>query len=96
MSKQITIEEVRHMANLSRLVLSDEEEKLFTSQLGQIVEHMNVLNGVPTEGIEPLYTPIQIIGSAREDAPVDMRDRSQILANAPDTDGICFIVPKIV
>lgn len=96
MSKEISIDEVRHMARLSRLVLGEEEEKLLAVQLGSIIGHMNVLNIVPTDGIEPLYSPARHPAFTREDESVNMRSRKEILANAPETDGESFIVPRIV
>lgn len=96
MSKEISIEEVRHMAKLSRLVLGEEEEKLLAVQLGGIIGHMNVLNSVPTDGIEPLYSPAQHQALTRADESVNTRSSKEILANAPETDGESFIVPRIV
>lgn len=96
MSKEISIDEVRHMAQLSRLVLKEEEEKLLAVQLGSIIQHMNVLNSVPTDGVEPLYSPAQHKALTREDTATNTRTHKDILANAPETDGESFIVPRIV
>ncbi len=96
MAKDITLAEVRHMAMLSRLLISDDEEKLFSHQFSDILAHMEVLNEVDTGRMEPLYSPSQHPGFNREDFAVDMRTRSEILANAPETDGECFIVPRII
>lgn len=96
MKNKVTLTEVRHMASLSRLALSSSEEELFCSQLGAILGHMQILNSVPTEGVEPLYTPANEEAPGRLDESINIRDRSEILANAPETDGECFIVPRIV
>lgn len=96
MPKEITVADVRHMAKLSRLLINADEEKLFAAQFGQIVAHMDVLNSVPTDGVEPLYTPVHEPSLTREDEAVNIRTRSEILANAPETDGQCFVVPRIV
>lgn len=96
MSEDISIAEVRHMAQLSRLIIDANEEKLFAHQFGQIIGHMNVLNQVNTEGIEPLYSPCQYVAPTREDETYELRTRQEILSNAPETDGEHFLVPRIV
>lgn len=96
MSEKISRSEVRHMALLSRLDINEEEEILFCRQFGAILDHMNILATVDTENIEPLYNPLHDLGMTRLDIANDLRTRSEILSNAPETDGECFIVPKIV
>lgn len=96
MSKEITVADVRHMAKLSRLAVTETEEQVFARQFAQIIEHINVLNKVDTTGIEPLYSPVVTDSSPRRDNACNMRTREEILANAPETDGQCFIVPRIV
>lgn len=96
MAKEVSSAEVRHMAELSRLIISEEEEKLFRRQFGDILGHVDVLSGIDTKGVEPLYSPVQHSGLTREDFERDIRTRTEILANAPETDGECFIVPRIV
>ena len=77
----ISREEVAHMAALSRLRVSDEEQKLFARQFGDILGYMDVL-AQAAEG--------------REDRAVNRRSREEVLANAPEADGEYFIVPRIV
>lgn len=96
MTADLSIETVRHMAKLSRLIIDEGEEKLFAHQFGQIVGHMNVLNQVDTTGIEPLYNPCQHAGATRADEACNLRTCQEMLANAPETDGACFLVPRIV
>lgn len=94
--KAVKPEEVRHMAKLSRLVINTEEEKLFGRQFGQILGHMAVLQSVNTDNVEPLYSPLSEVASTRPDIAENIRNREQILSNAPETDGETFIVPRIV
>ena len=96
MEKEISIDEVKHMALLSRLSITDEEEKVFARQFSQIINHMSVLEKISTDGIEPLYSPLDQRELTREDIAANLRTRQQILANAPETDGQYFIVPRIV
>lgn len=84
------------MAALSRLIISADEENLFCRQFGEILGHVDILSGLDTNGIEPLYSPVQHPGFTREDYARDIRTRDDILANAPETDGESFIVPRII
>lgn len=89
-------EEVRHMAKLSRLVVSEGEVALFCQQFSEILSYMDLLATANTEGLEPLYTPAEQPEWQRNDDAENLRSQKEILANAPQTDGENFIVPKIV
>ena len=78
----ISREEVAHMAALSRLRVSDEEQKLFARQFGDILGYMDVLAQVNTENVDPLYSPVQHAAEGREDRAVNRRSREEVLANA--------------
>lgn len=94
--KKVESRDVHHMAQLSRLVIRPEEEQVFARQFGEILGHMAILASVDTENVEPLYIPISQPSRPRADEARDLRKRSEILANAPETDGDSFIVPRIV
>ncbi len=95
-NKTISPEEVAHMAALSRLSVSEEEQALFARQFGDILGYMDVLARVDTENVEPLYSPAQHTAPGREDQAANRRTRREVLANAPEQDGEYFIVPRIV
>ena len=95
-NKTISLEEVAHMATLSRLSVSEEEQTLFARQMGDILAYMDVLARVDTKDVEPLYSPAQHPGPQREDVSARRRERSEVLSNAPEADGEYFIVPRIV
>ena len=95
-NKTINLDEVSHMASLSRLSVSEEEQTLFARQMGDILAYMDVLARVDTSDVEPLYSPAQHPGPLREDVSARRRERSEVLANAPEADGEYFIVPRIV
>ena len=95
-NKTISLEEVAHMATLSRLSVSEEEQTLFARQMGDILAYMDVLAQVDTSDREPLYSPAQHPGPLREDVAARRRERTEVLANAPEADGEYFMVPRIV
>lgn len=92
----ISREEVTHMAALSRLHVSAEEQELFARQFGDILGYMDVLAQVDTRTVEPLYSPVQHTARGREDEAVNRRSREEVLGNAPEADGEYFMVPRIV
>ena len=94
--KTISQDDVAHMATLSRLSVSPEEQALFARQFGDILSYMDVLAQVDTSGVEPLYSPVQHISVPREDVSQNRRSREAVLANAPEGDGAYFVVPRIV
>lgn len=94
--KKISPEDVAHMAALSRLSVSREEQALFARQFGDILRYMDVLAQVDTENVKPLYSPAQHASAGREDQAANRRTRQEVLANAPEQDGEYFIVPRIV
>lgn len=94
--KEVSYEEVRHMASLSRLEINTEEERRFARQFAQILGHMEILKGVDTTDIEPMYNVLDLRESTREDKAINLRSHQEILSNAPETDGEYFLVPRIV
>ena len=93
---KVSPEEVRRMASLSRLKVDDEELKLFCRQFSQILDHMDILAAVDTQGVEPCYSPIFHTAALRDDKVNNRRSRGEVLSNAPETDGQYFIVPRII
>ncbi|HJA79752.1 Asp-tRNA(Asn)/Glu-tRNA(Gln) amidotransferase subunit GatC [uncultured Desulfovibrio sp.] len=94
--KTISQEDVAHMATLSRLDVTPDEQALFARQFGDILAYMDVLAQVDTSDIAPLYSPVQHDGIPRPDEAQRRRRREDILANAPHGDGEYFVVPRIV
>jgi aspartyl-tRNA(Asn)/glutamyl-tRNA(Gln) amidotransferase subunit C len=94
--KKIDIEQVRQVAKLSRLDLSEAEISQFTGQLSAILEYVEKLNQLDTSGVEPLAHCLPIRNSLREDKIKQSLGTEKTLANAPDKDEQFFIVPKIL
>jgi aspartyl-tRNA(Asn)/glutamyl-tRNA(Gln) amidotransferase subunit C len=94
--KKIDIEQVRQVAKLSRLDLSETEISQFTGQLSAILEYVEKLNQLDTSKVEPLAHCLPIRNSLREDEIKQSLGTEKTLANAPDKDEHFFIVPKIL
>ncbi|MBP8646263.1 MAG: Asp-tRNA(Asn)/Glu-tRNA(Gln) amidotransferase subunit GatC [Syntrophobacteraceae bacterium] len=96
MKEKISREKVRHVADLARLELSEQEELRMTEQMNRILGYMDQLNELNTEKIPPTTHAIQLQNVFREDEVQDSLPREQALANAPQTDGVNFIVPRVI
>ncbi len=96
MLEKITREEVRHVAMLARLDLTETEELRMTDQLNQILSYMEKLNELDTAEIPATTHAIQLQNVFRPDKVVDSLQREKTLMNAPETDGASFVVPKVI
>ena len=96
MAQQIDASEVRHIAHLARLKLTDEEIARFTEQLGSILDYMRKLNEADTTHVEPTAHPLPVCNVFREDEPAAPMGVAKALANAPDKVGTYFKVPKVL
>jgi aspartyl-tRNA(Asn)/glutamyl-tRNA(Gln) amidotransferase subunit C len=93
---KITKDEVLHVAKLARLNLSDSSVDKFSDQIGTILEYIDMLRQVNTEGIKPMSHAIFLSNAFREDERKEHLDRDSALANAPEKEDGGFIVPKVV
>jgi len=88
--------DVRYVANLARLELSDEEVATFQPQLEAILRHVDAISGLNIDGIEPTAHPAPVFGRMRDDAPHGSLPSSAVLQNAPDQAQGQIRVPKVV
>jgi len=88
--------DVAEVAKLARLNLSDEETRLFQSQLGQVLEHVDKLREVDVSNVEVTAHAIPVFNVFREDEPRDWFSAEEALSNAPQKANGLFIVTKVV
>jgi len=79
----LSAEEVRHIALLARLGLSEEEVEKFRTQLSNILENMEILKGVDTADLPPTAQTIALSNVYRADEPEPSLPVKDVLANAP-------------
>jgi aspartyl-tRNA(Asn)/glutamyl-tRNA(Gln) amidotransferase subunit C len=92
----VSIEQVRHIAGLARIAMSDEEIARLAPELNNILGWIEQLSEVDTDGVEPLATVVDQKMRLREDAVTDGDCREDILANAPAPQHGFFGVPKVI
>ena len=96
MAEKIDRTEVKKVAKLSRLQLSDAEIDEFTGQLGAMLEYVEKMNQLDTENVEPLAHCLPISNVFRQDVIRESLGTEKTLANAQQKDGDFFKVPKIL
>ena len=92
----VTNEQVRHIARLARIAMSDDELERLVPELNNILGWVEQLGEVDTDGVEPLTAVIEQKLRLREDAVTDGDCRDEVLANAPEAQHGFFAVPKVI
>ena len=92
----VSNEQVRHIAKLARIAMSDEEIERLVPELNNILGWVEQLGEVDTAGVEPLTAVIDQKLRLRDDVVTDGNIRDEILANAPDAQHGFFAVPKVI
>ena len=96
MAAHITADDVRHVARLARLTLTEEEVELYTGQLAAVLDHAEDVEALDTAGVPPTAHPLHLANVLREDDPVPGADREEVLASAPRAEDGRFRVPPIL
>ena len=84
---RITTEEVRHLALLARIAMTEEEMERMRDQMSIILEQFEVLKQVDTEGVEPTGHSADVESVMRDDEVAPSRPLEDVLANAPQREG---------
>lgn len=93
---KISKQEVLHVAHLARLELDPEAIEKMAEQIGTILEYINSLKQVDTEGVPPTSHAIALTNAFREDRFGEHLAPERSLANAPEAEEGAFIVPKVI
>lgn len=88
--------EVRHVAMLARLALTDEQVETLRGELNSILGHIDAIQQLDLEGVEPTAHAIPVVNSTRPDVPRQGLSREQALLNAPESEDGAFLIPRIV
>ena len=88
--------DVKKVASLARLSITDEEVELMTEQLGQVLTYIEQLGEVDTEGVEPMAHAIEQVNVLADDVAEQCFPREHMLQNAPVRDEECYRVPPVL
>ncbi|HSY36329.1 MAG TPA: Asp-tRNA(Asn)/Glu-tRNA(Gln) amidotransferase subunit GatC [Acidobacteriaceae bacterium] len=100
----VSVEDVRHVADLANLELTAEELPRMARDLNAVLGYIAQMNELDTSSVEPMAQVGEALGlkvakageTLRADVVKDSVDRGAVMAEAPETDGRFFKVPKVI
>lgn len=92
----ISKEQVKHVAHLARLSVTDEEATMFEEQLSSIITYAELLNEVDTTDVQPTTHVLELTNVMRKDEATKGLTKEEILKNAPSRQDGQFKVPSIL
>ena len=92
----ISADDVRKVAKLARLDLPEDKIATYTGQLERILDYVDHLQAVDTDGVPATTRAVEVVNVTREDTVVATEVREQLLNEAPLREGDFFRVPKIL
>ena len=95
-STQFSSDQVRHLASLVRIELTDSEVEEFRSELAGILSHIDALAEIDTSGVPPTNNGADLLNVQDDDASRPSMAREQILANAPQREDDYFRVHAVL
>jgi aspartyl-tRNA(Asn)/glutamyl-tRNA(Gln) amidotransferase subunit C len=93
---RINKDQVKHVAHLARLAISEEEAETFTKQLDDIITFAEQLNELDTENVEPTSHVLDMKNVLRKDEPRQWLTKEEAMKNAPDQKDGQIRVPSIL
>jgi aspartyl-tRNA(Asn)/glutamyl-tRNA(Gln) amidotransferase subunit C len=94
--ERITLDEVRHVAKLARLELSDTEIATLQGELSALLDHVDKVRRLDTADVPPTAHPLPLVNVLRPDEAGPCLDRALALAAAPAVESDRFLVPSIL
>lgn len=88
--------DVRYVATLARIALTDEEVDRFGAQLGDLLAHVNALGELDTAPVAATAQVVESRNVLRADLPAPSLERETVLSQAPQRQGDFFRVPRII
>lgn len=92
----LDLDQVRRIAHLARIEISDDEARQALAQLVDIFGMIERMQAIDTAGIEPMADPLGGTQRLREDVVTEGDQRQAIVLNAPESLGGLFVVPRVV
>jgi aspartyl-tRNA(Asn)/glutamyl-tRNA(Gln) amidotransferase subunit C len=93
---KLSKEEVKHVAHLARLAITEEEAEKFAEQLGKITDFAEQLNELDTTNVEPTSHVLPLVNVLREDVAKQGLPREKVMLNVKDQEAGQIKVPSIM
>jgi aspartyl-tRNA(Asn)/glutamyl-tRNA(Gln) amidotransferase subunit C len=88
--------DVRHVALLARLELSDDEIERFRTDLNSILDHIDEIQRLDLDDVPPTAHPLDVVNVVRPDEVRPGLSQNEAVMNAPQADSGAFVIPQIV
>lgn len=99
----LTNQDLQHIAQLAKLESDPKTETQLLAQLNEFFQLVEQMQAIPTDNVEPLYTPLSVVQDVhlrlRPDQvtePASQEARDTAMRNAPETENGFFLVPKVI
>lgn len=92
---KLTKDQVKHVAKLANLPLTDKEEEKYSEQLSKILDYIDQLNSVDTKDVEPTFNVSGQENVMREDEPVVSLSQGEVPQNAPKKENGFFVTKGV-
>ena len=92
----LTLEDIRRIADLGRIEISDEQAVVMQGELNDIFRMIEQIRSVDTTGIEPMPNPHDGVERLREDCVSESDKREENMKNAPEQADGYFLVPQVI
>jgi aspartyl-tRNA(Asn)/glutamyl-tRNA(Gln) amidotransferase subunit C len=89
-------EEVKKIAHLARLAISEDDVPVYARNLSSILDLVEQMNAVDTQGVEPLAHPLAMVQRLRLDEAVEPDQRELFQAIAPQVEAGLYLVPQVI
>lgn len=96
MANSISDETIEYVGILAKLELNEEEKERAKKDMGEMLDYIDKLNELDTEGVEPMSHVFPVHNVFREDIVTNGDGHEETLANAPEERDNSFVVPKTV
>lgn len=96
MKNIISDETIEYVGILAKLDLNQEEKEQAKKDMGSMLDYIDKLNELDTDGVEPMSHVFPVNNVFRQDDVENGDDRDNILKNSPENKNGCFVVPKTV
>lgn len=92
----LTADDVKKIAHLAKLNMSEADVTLYTGQLSNILDFVAQMNQANTEGLEPVAHSLALTQRMRPDAVTEVDQRAEFQALAPQVEAGLYLVPKVI
>ncbi len=94
MANMISDETIEYVSILAKLDLSEEQKEAAKKDMGRMLDYIDKLNELDTDGVEPMSHVFPVQNVFREDVVTNGDDSERLLSNAPEEQDNMFVVPR--